>query len=183
MSTKQNDRKKGAPPSKREQFANSGRRVSPLLVAVLAASSVLLAGFGIRWMQQEEGTRDSQEIASVSGAGGDLIRVALSELSDGQAKFFNYQTRSGKDVRFFAVKGSDGDYRAAFDTCDVCYRAKKGYFQGGQAMVCRNCGREFPTTEINEVSGGCNPVGIDGTIEGGQLVIAEATLEAGVPYF
>lgn len=183
MSPKMNHQLKGAPQSKREQFTNSRRRLSPLLVAVLATSAVLLAGFGIRWMRQGERASGSQAISSVGTAGGNLVRIALAELSDGQAKFFNYQTRSGKDVRFFAVKGGDGEYRAAFDTCDVCYRAKKGYFQSGQVMVCRNCGREFPTTEINEVSGGCNPVGIDRTIEGGKLIIAEAALEAGVPYF
>ena len=81
------------------------------------------------------------------------------------------------------MKSSDGVYRAALDTCDVCYRAKKGYVQQGDQMVCRKCGQSFPSALVNEVSGGCNPVPVERTVEDGTIVIAASTLERAKNYF
>jgi uncharacterized membrane protein len=50
-------------------------------------------------------------------------------------------------------------------------------------MVCNNCGLKFHSTLINEVSGGCNPVGLPRTIEGDQLVIKASELENRSRYF
>ena len=64
------------------------------------------------------------------------------------------------------MQSKDGEYRAAFDACDVCYPNKKGYTQQGDLMVCNNCGLQFESTKINEVKGGCNPSPIERTLEG-----------------
>lgn len=101
----------------------------------------------------------------------------------GKAKFFDYKTAENKNVRFFAMKSSDGVYRAALDSCDVCWEAKKGYVQDGDDMVCRKCGRHFHSAKINEVSGGCNPVPLTRSVADGHLVIAASDLEAGKSYF
>jgi uncharacterized membrane protein len=111
------------------------------------------------------------------------IRIPLSDLSSGKAKFFDYTLAGNKSVRFFAIKSADGAYRAAMDACDTCYHAKKGYHQEGDEMVCNNCGLKFHSTLINEVSGGCNPVGLPRTIEGDHLVIKAGELETRSKYF
>ncbi|MEK7406177.1 MAG: DUF2318 domain-containing protein [Acidobacteriota bacterium] len=111
------------------------------------------------------------------------ILIPISEVSSGQARFFDYRTADNTLVRFFVMKSSDGVYRAALDTCDVCYAAKKGYHQDGDDMVCRKCRRRFSSAFINEVSGGCNPVGVPRTVEGDSLVIKSSDLEAGKVYF
>jgi uncharacterized membrane protein len=111
------------------------------------------------------------------------VTIPTSEIDSGQAKFYDYKAADNKTVRFFVMKSSDGVYRAALDTCDECYQAKKGYFQRGDDMVCRKCGRHFPSTKINEVSGGCNPVGLRRTVADGKVVIAASDLEAGKSYF
>ena len=73
--------------------------------------------------------------------------------------------------------------RAAFDACDVCYAAKKGYRQEGNFMVCNNCGQKFISTRINEVRGGCNPAPLERKIVGDKLVIATADILTGARYF
>jgi uncharacterized membrane protein len=110
------------------------------------------------------------------------VSVPLSELT-GKARFYDYKTASGKTVRFFAMKSSDGVYRAALDACDVCFAAKKGYRQEGDDMVCNNCGNHFHSAQVNEVKGGCNPVGLERKVEGDRLNVSAKELEAGASYF
>ena len=111
------------------------------------------------------------------------IAIPIADVEGGKAKFFRYVAAKGKTVRFLAMKSSDGVYRAALDACDVCYDAKKGYFQDENDMVCRKCGRRFPSALINVVSGGCNPVPLTRTVQGDKLIVKAADLESGTTYF
>jgi uncharacterized membrane protein len=120
---------------------------------------------------------------SAADPGGQEIRIPLSELSAGTAKFFDYKLAGNQIARFFVIRSSDGVYRAALDACDVCFRAKMGYRQQGDYMICNKCGLKFDSTMINEVSGGCNPVGLPRTIEGDHLVIKASELERRNLYF
>lgn len=107
-----------------------------------------------------------------------VIAIPLADLDGGQAKFFDYVTTSNKPIRFFAIKSSDGVYRAAADACDVCFRSKMGYHQEGDDMVCKKCGRHFPSKDVNVITGGCNPDGVPATVQGNKLLIATADLDA-----
>ena len=107
----------------------------------------------------------------------------LSTFDDGKAKYYSYKDRSGKEIKFFVLKSSDGVVRAAFDACDVCYASKKGYRQEGDFMVCNNCGQRFASTRINEVKGGCNPAPLERKVEGSNLVVAVADVTTGAWYF
>ena len=73
--------------------------------------------------------------------------------------------------------------RAAFDACDVCWRENKGYVQKGDVMVCKNCGRRFPSVRINEVRGGCNPAPLKREVENGTVIIRVADILEGKRYF
>lgn len=110
------------------------------------------------------------------------IRISLADLS-GKAKFFDYRLSDNRPMRFFVIRSSDGVYRAALDACDTCYHAKKGYHQEGDDMICNNCGLHFQSARINEVHGGCNPIGLPRTIEGDQLVIKASELDSRGGYF
>ena len=114
--------------------------------------------------------------------GGDVV-LAAAEFDDGQARFYRYATAGGREVRFFVMKSGDGAIRAAFDTCDVCYRERKGYRQQGSHMICNNCGQAFRSTDINVLQGGCNPAPLERTVEGGQVILRAAAIEAGSWYF
>ncbi|MGB9722274.1 MAG: Fe-S-containing protein [Chloroflexia bacterium] len=111
-----------------------------------------------------------------------LIRLPLSTFDDYRAHFYTYM-HDGRPIEFFVVKSRDGIVRAAFNACDVCYPARKGYHQEGDVMVCNNCGRRFPTDQINIVRGGCNPAPLERSVEGDMLVIRVQDLLAGLIYF
>ena len=166
---------------KRAQFtepARAGRRSKILPVAVVTA---FLAAFAAIMVSSSSKDAPSPAAVPPAQSGGD-IRIPLGDVS-GKARFFDYALPNKRPVRFFVIKSSDGVYRAALDACDVCYHARKGYSQEGDDMVCNNCGMHFHSALINEVSGGCNPVGLSRTIEGEHLIIRASELEQGGKYF
>jgi uncharacterized membrane protein len=119
---------------------------------------------------------------NVSAKGDGIISYDVSLFNDGKAKFFKYQ--SGKlTIKYCILKSSDGVIRAAFDACDVCWPEGKGYYQDGDEMVCRNCGRRFPSKLVNVVQGGCNPAPLKRRIENGKLVINVKDIIEGSSYF
>jgi len=126
----------------------------------------------------------SQETQATPGpkpAGGE-VALPAADFEDSKARFFEY-THNGVQIRYFVVKSADGVIRAAFDACDVCWRANRGYAQDNDFMVCLNCGMRFLTSRVNEVSGGCNPAPLARRMEGDTLYIAAADIEAGAGFF
>jgi uncharacterized membrane protein len=110
------------------------------------------------------------------------VRYPVSMFADGKARHFDYSA-NGLTIRYFVLKSADGVIRAAFDACDVCWPAGKGYYQEGDEMVCRNCGRRFASMLINEVKGGCNPAPLNRSIQGDQLIIKPEDIVQGQTYF
>lgn len=110
------------------------------------------------------------------------VTIPLNKVNDGKAHYFSFEEQ-GKEIHFFVLKSRDGVIRAAFDACDVCFPAKKGYSQEGDFMICNNCGRKFHATRINEVQGGCNPAPLNRIIKGDFLVIQAVDILTGARYF
>lgn len=117
-------------------------------------------------------------VAAEDGA----VRLPLSTFDDYKAHFYTYMV-NGRPVEFFIVKSQDGVVRAAFNACDVCYQAKLGYRQDGDVMICNNCGRRFPTDQINDVRGGCNPSPLNRTVSGDSIMILDTDLAQGLSFF
>ncbi len=103
--------------------------------------------------------------------------------ADGKARHYLYKHSDSEWIRFFVVKSADGIVRTAFDACDVCYRAKKGYVQQGNDMICINCGQKFRTDKIMDAKGGCNPGPLKRTIKDGNVIIAQQDVLSGLRYF
>ena len=179
------DRKSDTRDRKKAQFSEaSGKknRATPVLV-VVALALLGVGGYLVFSASSQNPTATS--VASTPGsstANSRDIKISLSDLT-GTAKFFDYRTADNKSMRFFVIKSSDGVYRAALDACDTCYHAKKGYHQEGDDMVCNNCGLHFHSAQINEVHGGCNPVGLPRMVEGSQLIIKASELDSRASYF
>lgn len=168
--------------SRREQFVSDPPRrrgISPNAL-IIATALVLLAAVVFA-------TRANQDSVSAPDVGslttGQDVSFAAADFDDGQARFYRYVTAAGKEVRFFLMQSSDGVVRAAFDTCDVCFRERRGYRQSGDNMICNNCGKAFRSRDINVVQGGCNPAPIERVVEGDRLVLRAAALEQGAFYF
>jgi hypothetical protein len=184
---------------KRAQFSNSAQQKTNKNTVKLVIVLTGLLVIGLYWLlnginepsaptkvsaTSSTSTRPGQpaSLNPTAPVAGD-IRVPLSDIENGRAKFYDYTTSDNRSVRFFAIKSSDGVYRAALDACDVCYAAKKGYYQDGDNLICKKCSREFPSALVNEVSGGCNPIGLPCAIDGDTLVIKASELESRKAYF
>jgi uncharacterized membrane protein len=147
--------------------------------ALMAIAFLALVGTSWFVMQRQSGAANSYVDA---GRGGDLS-LPLAEFADGNARFYSYTTAMGKQIRFFVMRSADGITRAAFDTCDVCFKERRGYRQEGHSMICNNCGQAFHSGSINEVRGGCNPAPLDRAVVGDRIVLKAASLEQGAFYF
>lgn len=128
--------------------------------------------------------KNPAERAKVAGVEetADVMKIPLKSLESGKALFLVNEA-NGRQIHYFALKSSDGQYRAAFDACDVCFRANRGYRQEKDLMVCNQCGQSFPSVKVNEVKGGCNPAPLDRKAEGQYLVIRKSDIVAGKEYF
>jgi len=105
-----------------------------------------------------------------------VINIPVSEIST-SAKFYTYNS-NGVNVRYFIVKDGGGNTKVAADACDVCYDAKKGYRQSGDKMVCKNCGNQYPISQLGpKNSAGCWPSYIPHTIQGQNIVITTDDLD------
>jgi putative ABC transport system ATP-binding protein len=107
----------------------------------------------------------------------DFQEIPLTALDSGNALFLVAEL-DGRQFHYFVLRSSDGTYRAAFDACDVCFRANRGYRQEGDLMVCNQCGQTFPSVKINEVKGGCNPAALPGAKVSAIRQVVESRKEA-----
>jgi len=153
----------------------------------IAAGILLLAGIAtIAQAGLFDGFLKKSPAETAKAAGvvetADKVKIPLKALDSGKALFLQ-QDFGGRQLYYFALKSSDGVYRAAFDACDVCFRKNRGYRQEGDIMVCNQCGQTFPSTKINEIKGGCNPAPLSRKVEGQYLVIQKADMAAGKEYF
>jgi len=151
----------------------------PLLVAAIGA--VLIAGGSIFYVLQGDDSVTATASAP-SATGGTFVSFPVSLFDDGKARHFEH-VDGNLTIRYFILKSSDGIIRAAFDACDVCWPAGKGYYQDGDVMVCRNCGRRFASVLVNEVKGGCNPAPLNRSLDNDKLIIQIKDIQEGRQYF
>jgi len=111
-----------------------------------------------------------------------LVTIPVDRISDGKAHHFRFKD-AGVELKFFVLKSSDGAIRVAFDACDVCYHAKKGYSQDKDFMICNNCGMKFHSLRIGDVEGGCNPAPLKRTVQDDAITIATSDLVTGKRFF
>jgi uncharacterized membrane protein len=152
--------------------------IGVVLVGVVAGAYTLYARLGAT----PAPTTTVAEPGAAPAAATGRVSYPLSLFDDGQAKHFDFQD-GDQTIRYFVIKSADGVIRAAFDACDVCWPAGKGYYQEGDFMVCRNCGRKFASNLVNEVQGGCNPAPLKRTVENGMLVLHPDDIRSGAGYF
>jgi len=152
----------------------------PLIVAIVCA--VLIVGGGIYYAGYDRSETTPVAGSFTSENNTTQISLPASLFEDGKARHFQH-VAGGFNIKYFVLKSSDGIIRAAFDACDVCWPAGKGYYQEGDFMVCRNCGRKFASVQVNEVKGGCNPAPLNRQVENGKVVIEVKDILDGRQYF
>ncbi len=113
----------------------------------------------------------------------DSVSIPLSGVTE-SARHYVYNS-NGVEIRYFAVKGSDGTVRTAFDACEVCYRAGKGYTQVGNDVRCNNCGLSFSIDALGTKNQGkgCWPAYLPNELADDSVIIKKSDLEAGAYLF
>jgi uncharacterized membrane protein len=168
--------------AKKAAVLNEKKRSKLPLIAV-ALCAVFIAAGATMYTLAPFGKGGTAATTSVTaGPHSDQVEYAVAQFNDGKAQHFSY-TAGKQTINYFILKSADGVVRAAFDACDVCWPAGKGYVQQGDQMICRNCGRKFDSVRINEVKGGCNPAPLNRRIEGDRLIIQKADILDGHQYF
>lgn len=143
-----------------------------LLVGLMLLSVLVMAGCS-------ENKSDTITEEAVSSAIEEkLFKIPLKDVTK-TVKKYEYNT-NGVTVKFFAVRGSDGKIRTAFDACDVC-GGYKGYRQTGNDITCNNCGRVFSIDGLGTKNKGygCWPSYLGHEIKDGGIVIKTSELEQG----
>lgn len=138
----------------------------------LAIALITIFGFSLLTL----GNNENRGTISKAELEGEHFVTDLAKISN-TAKFY-YHTIENVRIKFFVVLGSDSDVHVAMDACDACYRAKKGYIQRGETMVCNNCGKTFPINSIGveNLSGGCWPSYVLFSISGNKIYIPERSI-------
>lgn len=141
-------------------------RKRSLIISVIVITFLLIAGCG------------NKTTGSVVVSTSDFVKISLSDLSK-NAKFYTFED-NGVKIKYFAVLGSDGKPRTAFDACDVC-GGYKGYQQKGNDIVCRNCGRVFRIDSLGTKNKGygCWPSYLPHEIKGNEMFIKKTDLKNG----
>ncbi len=194
--------------AKKAAVLGTEKKKPPVIPIAIILCAVLIAG-GIISYAMKNGTASRQAVSTAGTSSGvavseapaaetqaaseDVLQAAATEVSDvvsypetmfmdGVAKYFKHE-HGDMTIKYFVMKSVDGVIRAAFDACDVCWPAGKGYVQDGDYMVCRNCGRRFDSTSINEIKGGCNPAPLERTMKDGAVFIKLEKILEGQGYF
>lgn len=90
----------------------------------------------------------------------DEIIIDTKDIDD-NITFVSYEV-DGITIQFIVVRGSDGNIRIAFNTCQVCNPSPNAYFiQKGNYIECQNCGTKFKIDDIGIKKGGCNPTPVE----------------------
>jgi uncharacterized membrane protein len=134
-------------------------------IAILA-----LLGLGFTYAKSEPTT--PVEPVALSG---DEVRLPLASLGEGELHRYSVDLPGGNGhpVRFIAMRLGDGDVVAAFDACVIC--GAKGYSQEGGEVLCQHCSSAiFPPTIGRP--GGCNPIPLEFSVEGDEVVVAASAL-------
>ena len=119
-----------------------------------------------------ESTSGSADVTLMDGN----LQVAVDSLGD-QVAFIDYDS-NGTAMQVMLYKGEDGTVRGALNTCQVCAGSPYAYFeQEGSDVVCQNCGNHFSIDAIGDAHGGCNPVPLELSDDGKNVVIDTAVLD------
>lgn len=158
---------------------NSFSRLTIVFILVAVILTTAIAFYVTRGPESPSGPLAGVTAGPSSTA---LVSYPVAQFDDGRAHFFEHRT-ANLTIRYFILKSADGIVRAAFDACDVCWPAARGYEQQGDEMVCRNCNRRFASVLVNEVSGGCNPAPLSRALQNDRLVLRVSDIEQGSRYF
>jgi uncharacterized membrane protein len=145
---------------------------------IMVLGLILVTALFILGCSGNESSNSKEPATATTDDNSGLVSIPLDSVTNKVQKF-DYNAK-GVTVTYFAVRGSDGKVRTAFDACDVC-GGKKGYKQQGTDIACINCGKVFKIDGLGTQNKGygCWPSYLGHKIENGNVMIKTSEIEEG----
>lgn len=138
---------------------------------VLLLISIFSLSFLRRYIDREIPLSAPEDYVIADG----MAMISIAELQDDKLHRYAYTSEQGIEVRFIAIKKSEGSYGIGLDACDIC--GPSGYFERNGEVVCKLCDVVMNKGTIG-FPGGCNPVPVSYIIHDEKIKIKTADLEA-----
>ena len=174
-----------ATPAERRKIEWSARRERLWMSAVIGASFVFIFLSTAEFIYAQSSTALSA--ASAVTLVGSQVTVPTAEITDNKLHRYIVHVddpSSGQakstEVRFLLFRKPDGNLVAVADACRIC--GPVGFYMGEQGITCKMCSSPLVAASMGQ-PGGCNPIPLKSTVQGGQIVIERAQLEPLVPVF
>ncbi len=147
------------------------RRWQTALISVALAAGLPLGmatyAFG------EDGYRPDPQMVMAREDDG-MVHIDTAELKPGQLNLYTYQGTM-TDVTFMVIKREEDNIATALNVCNIC--PARGYHQEGDTLICDNCNAPINIDTVG-MHGGCNPIPLDASPAGADVVIAVSDLTA-----
>ena len=155
----------------------SARRERLWMSAVYASSFVFIVLITAEFIYAKSinTLSPATEISFTNGS----FSIPLAQVSDGDLHRFQAR-ENGTEVRFLVYKKPDGKVVAVFDACEIC--GPVGFFKGPNGLICKNCASPINSQSVG-TAGGCNPIPLESSTNGSDIVIHEADLTARAKLF
>jgi len=115
---------------------------------------------------------------------GSQVTLSTAEVNDDKLHRYGVHLDDGKggnvEVRFLLFKKPDGTIVSVADACQIC--GPVGFYIGDQGITCKMCASPLNAASMGQ-KGGCNPIPLKSTVEGGHVVIQAADLRELAPVF
>lgn len=129
-----------------------------LLLAFLSISILLVAGCENN--NSKPKTTTNANFITIEPNEDEKLVINTEDITS-VATFVNYKV-DGVIIQFVVVRGTDGEIKIAFNTCQACNPSPNAYFiQDGDYLECQNCGNRFHINKIGIEKGGCNPAPVE----------------------
>jgi high-affinity iron transporter len=107
------------------------------------------------------------------------VSIPAAQVGDGDLHRF-VANIDGTSVRFWLLKKPDGKIATLFDACEIC--GAVGFYKDTNGVICKNCAAPINPQTVGQ-PGGCNPVPLDATVSGDNVIITQANLAKGERLF
>lgn len=171
-----------ATPADKRRAEWTQRREKMWMTAVVVTSFVFIFLSTAEFIYAKSTTALSPTTA-VTLVGSQAI-VPTSQITDDQLHRYGVHVDDGKggsvEVRFLLYKKPDGNIVSVADACHIC--GPVGFYISSQGITCKMCASPLVPQSMGQ-PGGCNPIPLQSTIGGGEVVIQAADLRALAPVF
>jgi len=112
---------------------------------------------------------------------GEKVQIDATLLKEGIPVFYVFQNRDDR-IPFFVLKVNN-EIHSYFDACQECYKNKLGYRYENGMLICNACSEVYSIFNLKDGRGGCYPIGLKGTLNGGLYEIDKESVIEGKKYF